>query len=780
MTSVFGQDHLEAKMKSYDLSKPYANLFVHFDKNVYSNNETIWFTGYLLKSNLQSGYTPHVMSVALIRAIDSSVVMQKKYIMDKGIALGSMLLPDSIQTGNYYLAASTDIITNGKPITLFVQPVTLKTNIDPKFKANMKLMDVSKKETNVHQILIAVTSKEGLFLPKPTSISYRYGNSYKNAKTDVSGQLLISIPKQDQLVDPNIYVKLKYEKDSTFINMPLPQPKAKASVKFYPEGGNMIVGLPTKIAWEVKDQQNRPMALKAFLLKGNEVIDTIETSSYGIGKFQMVAENNHAYTVKLVHSDLADSVYVLPKAIDKGLAMNMANAVVQDTLKLTLTSNATRKFAIRIHNFRESFLYIPFDMEYNKRAIKIPLTEVPKGLVTLTISDSLDRPMAERMFFAHYDPSEKIGITTDQTTYKQREKVTLKLDLKDIEEQAIVSIACVQDNRLELKKMTDIESYSYLSQELGTLPLHRNGYGFADQEYLEQVLLIKGWRKYTWQDLQAANPKDTVQQHLSLLKISGRVLKNKKELNTVTTIGMFGNNTTNLVNTNIKGHFDLNTSDLLTESEKKLYLFANEKNKLPYTILVNDEFISTNEKIAQNLAHENTVIPSGLINTTELLLKNNEKATRLKEILVTAKNDDRFNYGVGPNPCGDYVCSYNILNCPNHSGDPRNTRPVKGFSYLTAGVKLVYPGCDEPSSTFFNINPLYLHKEFYINDYKEPQEPAFFSTLYWNYATLLKASTPTELNFYTSDITGKFRIVVQGVSDKGVIYSQKIFEVKGN
>ncbi|KQC00404.1 hypothetical protein [Pedobacter sp. Hv1] len=791
MQQAFAQDPLAEKMSWYNLSKPHNNLFVHFDKNVYSNNEMIWFTGYLLKSNLKEADAHQIMSVALIRAIDSTVVLQKRYLMDKGIAMGSLQIPDFVLTGDYYLTAFTNMTIGGKPAAMFVQPITLKTNIDPPFKANIKLTDTTTKGNDPHQVLISVTTKDGLFLPKPTSISYRYGALYKNTKTDASGQLLISLPQQNQLSDPNIYVKLQYEKDSTFINMPLPQPKAKASVKFYPEGGNMVAGLPAKIGWEVKDQQNRPIPLKALLFKDNKVVDTLETSSYGIGKFQMVPESNHTYTVKLVHSGLADSVYTLPSAIAEGLVMDMANAVVQDTLKLTLGSNATRKFIIRVHNFRESFLYIPFDMGYSKRVIKIPLTEVPKGLAVVTISDSLNRPLAERMFFAHYDRTERIKLTTDQPSYKQREKVTLKLNLKNVEEQAIVSVACVQDNRLELKKMTDIESYTYLNQELGTLPLHVNGNGFTDREYMEQVLLVKGWRKYTWQELQQTLAKDTVQ-HLENLKISGQVTRYKKELGKAKVLGTIGGDQMAMINTEEKGIFYFQNDQLLTSSENKMFIFVNDKDKYPYDIKINDPYINLNKQVAKRLSNEIVISPTNLLNNSGLVINGNEKAIRLQQITITSKKDKSFNNLnpqekklPGSNACGDYVCVYNILNCRNHVNDFANTQPIPGTKYTTSNKSVVtYRECTiaspEEKQFLYPITGIYLHKEFYHDEYKEPQEPAFFSTIYWNYLTPLKAGKETELSFYTSDIKGKFRIVVQGTTNKGVVYAEQFFEVKAN
>ena len=66
-----------------------------------------------------------------------------------------------------------------------------------------------------------------------------------------------------------------------------------------------------------------------------------------------------------------------------------------------------------------------------------------------------------------------------------------------------------------------------------------------------------------------------------------------------------------------------------------------------------------------------------------------------------------------------------------------------------------------------------------MNEYQDKLEPAFVSTLYWNHGVLLN-SKDQEFTFYTGDITGKFRIVVQGMSNTDLIYGQQFFEVKSN
>ncbi|MES2652813.1 MAG: hypothetical protein V4663_13815 [Bacteroidota bacterium] len=779
--TTFAQNSLDEKMKWYALAKPTSNLFVHFDKNVYSNNETVYFTGYIIKEGRIPTAMHKLMSIVLIREVDSALIAEDKFIMSKGLSFGSLTIPDSIPTGNYRFLVYTDKLITKIPELLFIQNITIKSSIDPSFKASVKLMEQAPTETRSNKILVSTSTIDGHFLPKPTQINYSYGNLKKSTVTDASGQSIINLPIHEGLNDPNLYVKLKYGTDSTFISMGIPQPKSKAQVKFYPEGGNMITGLISNVAWEVKDLQNRPMALKAFLYKNQEVIDTIETGSYGIGNFKLKPEMSANYSIKLVHSSLTDTTYNLPSTIDNGLTIMLQNALVKDTLTINLKSTARSKITLLVHNFKNCFLSIPFNLSHENTRLKLSLEEVPKGLTTLTILDSLNRPLTERMFFAHYNSEHKIRIDIDKYIYTQREKVNLKLNLK-ADENAVVSIAVVQNNRLELKKTTDIESYTYLLNELSSMPISINGRSFNDRNYLEQVLLVKGWRRYTWQDLINNKTFDPTFK-LDSLRISGRVNTLKKALKAPFVIGTMGSESVHLIPTTPSGSFDFNHDQLITPFGKKMYVFVNGGEKIASAtkVEISNTFSNLNQYLASNTSTDYPILPSTLVNNAELVLKNNEKTIRLKEVIITKTNDNSFHRS-GANACGDYVCPFNILNCRNHIGDSGNREPVKGVAYTPISgsrSKVVYEGCVIPDKNLFTlVKGIHLQKEFYQNDYKDPNEPAFFSTIYWNYGALLNSKKETELSFYTSDITGKFRIVVQGVSNKDVVYAEHFFEVK--
>jgi hypothetical protein len=542
----------------------------------------------------------------------------------------------------------------------------------------------------------------------------------------------------------------------------------------------MVEGLVSTIAWEALDQQKLPLLVKAFLFKNNKIIDTIETTTYGIGKFRLMPDANSIYTVKLVHSAFKDSVYLLPKATNSGVIINVPKAVVSDTLKFFLSSKSNQQLVLRVHNFQTCFISVPINMEVPRQSFKIPLNDIPKGLVTITITDKQDRPLAERIFFAHYDSQKQLDITSDKTVYDPREKISLKVKLTTSDDNAIVSVACVQNNRLSPSTFQDISSFTYLTNELSQLPVQINGNPLADKDYMEQILLVKGWRRYNWQGLLEASEKIDAFKKDSLT-FNGTITHSEKNVQIKNLIS-FGSPRLLLIPTDSTGNFHINLDQIIEKPGTRLWLLLNNADRLKvkdnYLIKINDPYQVMNAKLSKLFNPEIPIIPSIIENNKQLILKNNERSIRLKEVVIGSKRD-----GFKANDCGDYICPFNIINCVNHVGFYSNTLPVIGRKYIKYSGRpetIVYTGCyvaDE--SIFFQVKPIYLNKEFYLGDFSEPLEPAYFSTIYWSYAHILYGKKETDISFYSSDITGKFRVVLQGISNRDVVYGEYFFEVKG-
>jgi len=105
--------------------------------------------------------------------------------------------------------------------------------------------------------------------------------------------------------------------------------------------------------------------------------------------------------------------------------------------------------------------------------------------------------------------------------------------------------------------------------------------------------------------------------------------------------------------------------------------------------------------------------------------------------------------------------------------------PVKGKSYYSNGRMIVYAGCSENENkpNFVFLNKINVAKEFYQADLTNKNEPINFPTVYWNYQFQVNKMGQNSLRFTTGDLIGDFELIVQGVSENGVVYGERTIQI---
>jgi len=546
--------------------------------------------------------------------------------------------------------------------------------------------------------------------------------------------------------------------------------------KFYPEGGQLVSGLPSYVGWEARDTLGATVNVDAILLRDEVPIDTLRSSEMGMGRFPISASTAHRYRL------IATGPYVsgsseLPIPIQKGISISIPSAAAGDTLRLKISSNLGSKIHLVVHNNQEVFLVMPNLHIENSRNFRIMLDSVPKGLASITIFGADFLPLAERLFYAHYGEPDAVQITTGAEAYGKKQKVELELDLKSvIDTAALLSLAVVKSNRISRAAFNDIENYQFLKQELA---FHRFPTADATRKaYIEDVLMIKGWTKYK---RQASNemPKQ-------IDRLSGAVTINKRVPKKPMQLTLMSNSTLFFVHTDSTGRFNLANSELLVEDERPLNLFALGKYETDANISITNPYSQHNLTLAASTKPFTTMAVAKNMNI-EPLMPLTEGIISLKTVTVKGKTGDEYhgiNLGPKKNACGDYVCRAGFLNCPLQGHDITVRLPVKGETYNTFSgsgnvSRITYIGC-ETSKKVTRVDAANLGKEFYAYGKEEMTsgDTLYSSTLYWAPATELTKGKKKLFSFYTGDIGGMFTIVVQGITPTGTIYTEKNFEIK--
>jgi len=126
---VFAQqpefDSLTFSFRQYGNSYFGEKIFLHTDRSSYLTGETLWFKAYRVDA------TGHRMidwsKILYVEILDknNASVLQAKFLLDKNGAEGSLFLPASLASGNYVLRAYTNWMKNAGADFFFHQPITI-------------------------------------------------------------------------------------------------------------------------------------------------------------------------------------------------------------------------------------------------------------------------------------------------------------------------------------------------------------------------------------------------------------------------------------------------------------------------------------------------------------------------------------------------------------------------------------------------------------------------------------------------------------------------------
>jgi hypothetical protein len=589
-----------------------------------------------------------------------------------------------------------------------------------------------------------------------------------------------------------LLAKVSFSNQVQHLSIGLPEiNKNRIDIKFFPEGGNLSNGLPGHVAWEAKTAQGNPIAVTGLLLKGGEVIDTVETNSYGMGSFKLTPDAESVYTLKIRSGGYlaGDTVFTLPKSRINHVQLHLPEAVVNDTLSVTIYSLQSTPVQIIIHNYQNDYAIFKTPRLPASGKIRLPLDGLPKGLSTITILDQAGRPLAERLFFAHYDKSIRTVINTEKAVYGKNDTVKVKIKMANHLEkpiQGMFSVAVVQESRIRVN-FADVETSVYLNHNLGMLPPDPLGKGFRNKDYLENILLIKGWRRYTWQDLIGTKAEDTIQ-HQQTFQLRGSVKMRNKALKAPVKILATNSEGMAIIETAQDGSFGLHADQLIAKDGSRVKLMVNGIHELRYQINIDDPYIQKNNRLAHQLERRYSSGVTDNSSTSVQELKGLQHSISLQTVNIKAgKRNSSINgyHGEpGANACGDYIDEYGYL---NWEYSVNKFKPEIGKTYLKRTnleppyfkVEAVYyNGCTaEDKNAGFVMNGIAGGKEYYDTEEEKSNNP-YRSTMYWQSGLLTDADGEAELKFAAGALTDNFRIVVQGITPDNLISGYGTVTVK--
>ncbi|MCD7710068.1 MAG: hypothetical protein LUI04_01765 [Porphyromonadaceae bacterium] len=308
------------------------------------------------------------------------------------------------------------------------------------------------------------------------------------------------------------------------------------NVVFYPEGGDLVAGLPSIVAFKATDDEGRGVSVEGTICddKG-QVVANFSSVHGGMGQLKMTPENK-SYEARITYNGKKYH-FPLPKVKLQGYVMAIDNSS-PDEMQLTLyrspeTEGEYVGITVSCRGITHAFEIADMrnvetvHLSFDKRTF-------PGGVQQVTLFSSRGEILSDRLV---YHPSlQRLTISVDsiKNIYSPFECVNIGLNVKDESGFPVTTdfSLSVRDYGTEIPTyyQSNIQSNFLLESDLkGYIEDIPYYFESNDEEHctaLDLLMLVQGWRRYEWK--QQAGVEEFVPEHLAEegILVKGRVLSN--------------------------------------------------------------------------------------------------------------------------------------------------------------------------------------------------------------------------------------------------------------
>ncbi|WP_347156385.1 hypothetical protein [Pontibacter chitinilyticus] len=376
---------------------------------------------------------------------------------------------------------------------------TLHKPLDMSKVAYVEVLDAARKPVLQGKVALKQGKGNGTFvlpvtLPSGSYVVRAYTNWMKN-------------------FSPDLYFEEPVTLVNTFTSLG-PEPKrdsAAYAVQFFPEGGNLVQGVNSKVAFQaINKRTGKGIAVEGQVVdQHGNMVATLQTQRFGLGQFTFTPASGATYTalIQLPNGNILRQN--LPNVYDKGFSLHLDDVSAS---QVTLTVTATGQQAAPVYllgHARQMIAVAEAQNLQNGTAIfLIDKNKLAEGITHFTVFNSQKQPVCERLYFKRPTQLLQVEAVVNKSQYNTRDNVSLELKTQTPAGQATpadLSLAVYRLDALQAAGATDIAAYLWLSSDLkGTI--EQPGYyltatGPEAAAAAENLMLTHGWSRFRWAEV---------------------------------------------------------------------------------------------------------------------------------------------------------------------------------------------------------------------------------------------------------------------------------------
>lgn len=286
----------------------------------------------------------------------------------------------------------------------------------------------------------------------------------------------------------------------------------KYDIGFFPEGGNLVNDIQSKIAFRAVDQYGKGIAFDGMVVnEKNDTIARFTPLQFGIGSFSFTPAAGSNYKAILRLPGGSELTKELPTAFSKGYVMQVSDFgtdQVKITVKAIVDNGASSDVYLFAHTRASIKAALNGNVQNGTAEFIIDKNKLGDGISHFTVFNSRRQPVCERLYFKYPAKKLEIDASTDQREYGLRKKININVSAGPSDAKAeapSLSMAVYRLNPLQDIDENDISSYLWLNSDIAG-NVESPGYYFKNSSdsikaAMDNLLLTHGWRRFRWEDV---------------------------------------------------------------------------------------------------------------------------------------------------------------------------------------------------------------------------------------------------------------------------------------
>jgi hypothetical protein len=525
-----------SKTIKYNSDYPFEKVYLHLDKPYYAVGDTIWFKAYvtadvtinddMTKNKHLPTDSSKVVYVDILSSKDSIVQVIKLPVL-AGMAYGNIILPKELyREGNYHIRAYTNWMRNFDPAYFFNKNIPLGTLVDKNVFNNIILSGSVKNNTAKVDAVIHYYTVDGRDYAG-RKVSWRAQDiddetlGKGKGITDSKGNITISFTtnKTSGMNTATLTAGIDINSNIIANSYSLKNIASPTDVQFFPEGGDLINGIRSKVAFKAIAPNGSGIDVKGTITdNSNTIAATITAQHLGMGVFDLEPQAGKTYKAVLTFADGSQNTYDLPKAKDNGITLAINNT---DPNRIALTITASDAFFAAnkgkmVTILGQSGQVVCYagqtSLTSKTYSANILRSKFPSGIVQFTIFSSNGEVQAERIAFVQRSDQLKIGLSTPKTSYGARDHVTFNVNAKTsagLPALANLSVTVLDDKKVpfddnsENTILTSILLTSELKGYIEQPNYYFNNITAKTSADLDVLMLTQGYRRVSYKEILA-------------------------------------------------------------------------------------------------------------------------------------------------------------------------------------------------------------------------------------------------------------------------------------